>query len=210
MNNIYILSDKKVDGAKNLPVFNVDNIKPDIDISGYDALIFTSKNALYAIESQDIPWKGIPSYAIAPQTANIIKKMGGNLVFTGETNHGNEFAKELIEVLKNKKTLYIRGEKIVSNLVSILKNSGIVCDEVIVYKTSCKELDPSQQPPNGSIIIFSAPSTIKCFLKNFKWDESYKAVAIGKTTAKYFPPEIKPVISPSTSLASCVQTARNI
>ena len=103
--NIYILSDKKVNGAKNLPVFEIKFLKQDIDFNSYDALVFTSKNALYSIDSFSDDWKLIPSYAIAPQTAKIIKDLGGDLIFTGETNHGNEFALELLELLKNKKSL---------------------------------------------------------------------------------------------------------
>jgi len=90
--NIYILSDKKVDGAKNLPVFDIEYIEENISFEDYDALIFTSKNAIFAIDSFCESWKFLPSYVIAPQTAKILKKLGGKLEFTGEKNHGNEFA----------------------------------------------------------------------------------------------------------------------
>jgi len=43
MNNVYILSDKKVEGAINLPVFEIEFIPQDIDLKSYDAIIFTSK-----------------------------------------------------------------------------------------------------------------------------------------------------------------------
>ena len=78
-----------------------------------------------------------------------------------------------------------------------------------MYNTKCKQ-KINKIPEKNSIIIFSSPSTIKCFLNNFKWDSSYKAISIGKTTAKYFPDFIKPIISDNTSLASCVQKAQDI
>ena len=62
-----------------------------------------------------------------------------------------------------------------------------------MYNTKCKQ-KINKIPEKNSIIIFSSPSTIKCFLNNFKWDSSYKAISIGKTTAKYFPDFIKPII----------------
>ena len=51
MENIYILSDKKVNGAKNLPVFVINYIKQNINFEKYDALIFTSKNGIYSINN---------------------------------------------------------------------------------------------------------------------------------------------------------------
>jgi len=131
---IYILSDKKVEGAINLPVFKINFIKQNIDFNSYDALIFTSKNALYSLEHYDEKWKNIPSYAIAPMTADIIKNLGGNLVFTGVTNHGNQFALEIQDKLIGKKVLYLRGSKVVSNLIETLQ-----IDDKIVYESVCKE-----------------------------------------------------------------------
>jgi len=205
MKNIYILSDKKVDGAKNLPVFTINYIFSDINFFKYDALIFTSKNALYSLEHFNMDWKKIPAYAIAPMTANIIKELGGNLVFTGVTNHGDQFALEIQEKLKDKKVLYLRG-----NLVNILRDNKIECDEKIVYESVCKKNSQNLKPPKNSTIIFSSPSTIKCFLDNFTWDDSYTAISIGKTTAKYFPQFIKPIISNTTSLEACVQKAKEL
>ncbi len=207
MKNIYILSDKKIDGAINLSVFEIKNIKSNIDFTIYDALIFTSKNALYSIESYKEQWKEIPSYAIAPQTANIINTLGGNLQFTGNTNHGDKFALELLPLLENKKVLYLRGTKAVSNLTNILNSDKIQCDELIVYESICKNFDQIINLPKNSTIIFSSPSTIKCFLNNAIWDESFKAIAIGKTTARYFPSHIIPIVSDTTSLKSCVEKA---
>jgi len=208
LTNIYILSDKKIKGATNLPVFEVNFIKNNIDFSSYDALIFTSKNAIYSIDNFTNTWRDLPSYAIAPQTANVITNKGGNLAFIGKTNHGDQFALELIPLLKNKKVLYLRGDKVVSKLTKTLNQNNIQCDEIITYNTKCKQ--NTKIPEKNSIIIFSSPSTIKCFLNNFNWDSSYKAISIGKTTAKYFPDFIKPIISDNTSLASCVKKAQDI
>ncbi|MEA3513251.1 MAG: uroporphyrinogen-III synthase [Campylobacterota bacterium] len=205
--NIYILSDKKVDGAINLPVFKIDHIRKNIDFSSYDALVITSKNAIYSIESFDKSWREIPTYAIAKQTANTIEKFGGNLKFIGSSGHGDQFAKELIPKLKGKKVLYPRAFKVVSNLVDILNKNGVVCEESIVYETVCKDDIEDIKLVDKSIIIFSSPSTVNCFLENFIWDDSFRAICIGDTTAKYLPSYIKPIISDITSLNSCVQKA---
>jgi len=205
--NIYVLSDKKVKWAKNLPVFEIRYMEQKIDLTSYDAIVFTSKNAIYALDTMDNTWKKKPAYVIAPQTAKVLKHLGGNLKFVGKEKHGNEFALELVEKLKNKKVLYIRGSSVVSDLVNILKRDEIHCDELIVYETVCKEFTKKIKLPKKSTIIFSSPSTIKCFLKNIDWDESYQAISIGHTTAKYFPPNISTEIADTTSLESCVKKA---
>ncbi len=204
---IYILSDKKVKWAKNLPVFEIEPIKQDVDLSHYDALIFTSKNAIYSIDAMDKNWKKKPAYVIAPETAKIVKHLGGNLKFVGKEKHGDQFALEIAEKLKHQKVLYLRASKVVSNLVNILKTNDIICDELVIYQTVCKPFDKKITLPKHATVIFSSPSTIECFFKNISWDKSFKAISIGKTTAQYFPENITPVISDTTSLESCVKKA---
>jgi uroporphyrinogen-III synthase len=204
---IYILSDKKVKWAKNLPVFEIEPIQQDVDLSHYDALIFTSKNAIYALDTMDKSWKKKPAYVIAPETAKIVKHMGGHLKFVGKEKHGDQFALEIAEQLKHQKVLYLRASKVVSNLVNILKTHDIICDELVIYQTVCKHFDKKVKLPKNATVIFSSPSTIECFFKNISWDESFKAISIGKTTAQYFPQNITPVISDTTSLESCVKKA---
>lgn len=205
--DIYILSDKKVKWAKNLPIFEIQAIKQDVDFTSYDALIFTSKNAIYALDSIDETWKKKPAYVIAPQTAKIVKHLNGNLKFVGKEKHGDEFALEIVKKFKHQKVLYVRASKVVSDLVGILNTNDIVCDELIVYETVCKQFHEKIELPKNSTIIFSSPSTIECFFKNISWDESFKAIAIGNTTAQYFPKNIIPTIADTTSLESCVRKA---
>lgn len=190
-----------------LTIFDIRNISFEIDFNLYDGLLFTSKNAIYSLE-KDLLWKTIPSYAIAQKTSDILKQVSANLVYTGKSGHGDDFANELKTKLKDKRVLYIRAKKVVSNLVNILNENNIICDELITYETVCKKYDIEQKPPKNSIIIFSSPSTIKCFFNSFKWDDSYLAIAIGKTTAKYFPDIVNYKIAEQTSIESCIELAR--
>lgn len=206
-NNIFLLNDKKVKFAKNIPLFEIVYSKKNIDLSNYDALIFTSKHAVQSIEANNKEWKRIPSFAISEQTAKLIKDFNGNLKFAGKEKHGNEFAHEIIAALKDKKVLYLRGDKIVSDMVKILQENGISCDENIIYENKFKDFTNKISLPKNSKIIFSSPSTIEYFLKMFSWESSYTAISIGNTTAKYFPEYIKPVIAENTSLKACVEKA---
>lgn len=207
MNKIYLLNNQKFEGVENLEIFKIEFIPSFVDIKKYDALIFTSKNAIYSLDSFNNDWKTIPSCAIALKTADIIKQKGGNLFFTGKSSHGNEFAKELIPILKNKKVLYVRALKVVSNLVEILKEENIDIEELVTYKTVCnKDLDLNIS--DNSTIIFTSPSTINCFFKKYTWNDTLKAIVIGKTTAKYLPKDVKYQISAKTSIQECIKLAQ--
>ncbi len=151
-------------------------------------------------------WKNVPSYVIAPKTADIAKEFGANIAFIGFSGHGNDFAYELIPYLKDKKTLYVRALKTVSNLANILKENGINIDEVIAYKTSCNKQEKKALDKN-STIIFTSPSSVECFFKKYSWEDSFKAIAIGRTTAMYLPKNIECEISSITSVEECVKLA---
>ena len=208
MAKIYLLSNQTYSEVENIEVFQIEYIKSKIDLLKYDALIFTSKNAVYSLDSFNKDWKKIPSFVIAPKTASIIEKLGGKIAFTGITSHGNEFAQELIELLKNKKVLYIKASKTVSNLVEILKKNEVLLDELVAYQTTCKKSNVLLE--DNSIFIFTSPSSVECFFKQYTWKNSYKAIVIGKTTANYLPKNVDCTISSQTSIDECINLAKQI
>lgn len=207
MKKIYLLSNKKYKDVENLEVFKIEYVPSSVDLSLYDALIITSKNAIYSLNSFNNTWKSIPCFAIAPKTADVIKKEGGILEFIGSSGHGDDFAKEILPLLKNKKVIYIRALKVVSNLLKELRKNSIDIDELISYKTVCND-NLNKEIENNSIIIFTSPSSINCFFKKYIWKDSYKAIVIGKTTGKYMPKDIKYEISPKTSIEECIKLAK--
>lgn len=205
---IYLVSNKDIDGVYKLDLLKINFLDIDIEFSKYDALIFTSKNGVYSLK--DDSWKTIDSYAISNITANSISKSGGKVKYIGSSGHGDDFANELKDILKDKKALYIRAKKVVSNLVKILRENGIRCDEIVSYETVCSKNKDIKSIKDGAIVIFSSPSTIKCFLDQYSWDQSYTAIAIGKTTAKYFDDNIEYKISKKRSIQSCVELAKEL
>ena len=208
MKKIYLLNEQKHEDVENLEVFQIEYIKSDVDLKKYDALVFTSKNGVKAINSFNQDWKNISSYAIAQKTANTIIKLGGVVEFIGNSGHGNDFAYELKNVLKDKKVLYVKALKTVSNLPNILKENGIFLDEIIAYKTSCKKSNIILE--ENSIFIFTSPSSVECFFKQYSWKNSYKAIVIGKTTAEFLPSNINYEISSQTSVEECIKLAKQL
>lgn len=208
MGKIYLLNNQKFDDVENLEVFGINYINSDVNLKNYEALIFTSKNAIYSIDSFNKDWKNTPSYVIAPKTADIVKNLNGSLAFIGISSHGNEFAEELIPLLKGKKVLYIKASKTVSNLAAILKENSVVLDELIAYETTCKKVNTNLE--KNSVFIFTSPSSVECFFKQYTWNDSYKAIVIGKTTANYLPKNVEYSISSETSVEECVKLARQL
>lgn len=208
--SIYLLSDAHHEGVINLPQIQITCKKVNLDLTLYDALIFSSKNAVKAISKINSDWKKIPSYVIGMPTANAIENDGGITAYISNSAYGNDFAKELIEKLKDKKVLFLRAKKVLSDLENILKNAGIDIDSRIVYETTCRYENELITLSKNSIFIFTSPSTIECFFKNHKWDKSYIAVCIGDVTAKALPCEINPIISETQTIQACIELSKTL
>ena len=202
--SIYILNNKQEKNAINLSVIGIKFYDVEIELSNYDALIFTSKNGLYAIDKIDKSWRDLEIYSIGKGTTNSAIELGVEVTYTAKTSYGNEFANEIKSLLKGKKALYLRPKVVVSRVSDITKEGGVDIDEKIIYETVCNDCSSLSTPPKNSTIIFSSPSTIECFLKCFEWDKTYRAIVIGKNTAKFMPQSIKYRLAPKQTLESCI------
>lgn len=182
-----------------------------------DSLIFTSKNAILALESLNQQWHNLPCYVLGKGSNRALKNLEIEAFYVGSEAYGESFAKAICAKLHNKNPLFIRGERVASNLSVILKNEGVNVTESIVYQTCILKLTQSQkahlQPLPQSVIFFSAPSRIEAFLENFKWQEGNLALCIGKTTAKKLQevmPNLKPIIAPTTNIKECLAFAKTL
>lgn len=203
--SIYILSKKEYKGAKNLPCILIKYLSPKINLDGYDAIIFSSKNGVEAVHMLDKNWINLPSYSIGSGTSKAIEKYNGKIVYEARSSYGDDFAKEIRDRLSGKKVLFLRAKVVTSSLNDILLNAGVKLSEEIVYETVCNECENLEKPPKNSCIVFSSPSTIECFFKCFSWDDSYKAVVIGIKSASYFPKEIPYVMSDIQNINACIK-----
>lgn len=208
--SIYLLSESTQEGVISMPLIEVVYREIQIDLSGYDALLFTSKNGVRAIDKINKHWQKIPSYAIGEGTACSIESLGGLVAYTAKSSYGDSFALELLTILQNKKVLFCRAKEVLSNLEDILTKGGIALDCQVVYETHCKLGNLPQKLHKNAVIIFTSPSTIKCFFKVFAWDESYKAVCIGQKTAAFLPKNISTLVSSQQSIAHCVALAKTL
>ncbi len=207
---IYLLSPSSKEGTIDLPMIDFTVTAGSIDFSNSDTLIFTSKQAVITADKIDPSWKNYPCIAIGPATKKQIENLGGKVIYYPKSFYGETLSQDISEFFRDKKLLYLRPQEVSFDSKGFLAKEGITLQEQIIYKTSCIEYAPEDMPLKDSIIIFTSPSTIHCFLKNFGWDESYIAVVIGKATKIHLPLNAEYMVADEPLIASCIEKAKEI
>lgn len=212
MREIIVVGYQNYSFAKSLVVGEIIYEDFCLDLREFEALIFTSKNAILSLEEnakkhpQMREWKQKPSYVIGKGSAKVLQNLGGNLAYISPNSHGKEFATLLQHTLSPQTSLlYLRAKNIISNLDETLKNAGFSIHSQIAYHSSPLSLKNSKKPPKDSILLFTSPSAYAYFLQNFQWDSSYLAVGIGKSTFENFESGIKKEISPIQEIEKSIK-----
>lgn len=206
---IYLLNNDKYEGVINYPVIKINFLSPFISFNNIDYLIFTSKNGVRAVDNLTDEWRKIPAFAIGKATASEIKKLGGIVEFISSKAYGDEFAKEINKKYRNKNFLFLRAKEIVSDIKSFFENSDNNLKEITVYETVCNK--PKNYIKKPAIVIFTSPSTVKCFSKLNDF-ENILPIAIGNKTKEVLLDCTKnSILTPKIpSISECVKLAKNI
>ena len=211
MRKIYLVSNTKTadESVVNLSVSKIEFLKFEINLSEYDALVATSKNAFKALKFNGISPINLPVFAIANSCAAAAREFGFSEIYTGQNAHGDDFAREILPLLKGKKVLYLKGKDSASNFLEILQDGGVNIKAIIAYENVLNPCKMELKPPKNSILIFASPINVRNFFSNFGWDESYQTISIGKVTAK----ELKfstPLVSQSQDINACIALAKTL
>lgn len=209
---IYLISNTPFDdeSVEQISLCKIKFNKFNIDLSEFDALIVTSKNGINALKFNGISPRNLIVKSIGEATTKSALDFGFSNVTQALSSHGKEFGMEIINDLKNKKVLYISAKETMSNLSFFLKKNSVDITTIIGYENVILSLDSSLKPPLNSKIIFTSPKNVEGFIRNFGWDSSYKAIAIGKTTAKYLEKFTNAFQSKVQSINECVALAKEI
>nr|WP_314889764.1 uroporphyrinogen-III synthase [uncultured Campylobacter sp.] len=208
---IYLVgSNLEFEGVKTLVLNEIKFNKFSVNLAEFDALVLTSKNSVNALKFNQILPASLQICSIGDGTSRAASEFGLAQIYTAQNAHGNDFAAEIVPFLKGKKTLFLRARETASNVGEILRESGVNLTQIIAYENVFKPLNEEQKPPKNSVIIFTAPSAVRNFTRNFGWDESYKAVAIGLTTAKELGNFAVPAMSAQQNINSCVSLAKTL
>ena len=211
MRKIYLISNTKTadESVVNLSVSRIEFLKFDLNLSEFDLLVATSKNAFKALKFNDILPINLPVFAIANSCAAAAKEFGFSEIYTGQNAHGDDFAREILPLLKGKKVLYLKGKDSASNFLEILQDGGVNIKAIIAYENVINPCNMELKPPKNSILIFASPINVRNFLSIFGWDESYQTISIGKVTAK----ELKfttPIVSQNQDINACIALAKTL
>ena len=212
MRKIYLVSNTKTadESVVNLSVSKIEFLKFEINLSKFDALVATSKNAFKALKFNEISaLENLPVFAIANSCATSAREFGFSEIYTGQNAHGDDFAREILPLLKGKKVLYLKGKDSASNFLEILQKGGVNIKAVVAYENVLNPCKMELKPPKNSILIFASPINVRNFLTNFGWDESYQTISIGKVTAKELN-FTKPIVSQSQDINACIALAKTL
>lgn len=207
---IYLLSPHAKEGSVHLPMISFSIVEQTLTFDGYDMLMFTSKQAVVSAEKLNPNWKKIPCLAIGTATTKQIEALGGTVHYQPKSFYGKTLSQDIVTKYKEKKILYLRPKEVSFDSKAFLRKEGIFLDEKVIYETNCVEYIEDDKPEKNAVIIFTSPSTIRCFLKNFEWDTSYTAVLIGQSTKEHLPQNVRYEIADEPLIASCLVKAKEI
>ncbi|MDQ7045727.1 MAG: uroporphyrinogen-III synthase [Sulfurimonas sp.] len=203
--NIYLFSVASNPQVISINSLDITFLKPSVDFSKYDYFILTSKQAVNSLNIYtDISLK--PALCISKETAKAYQMIGGKVLDIG-LGYGDSLEKKIREYSQEVKWLYLRAEIIASNFVLDLQKDKYIVDESILYRSKCSQAIKDVEVKEGSTLIFTSPSSVKCFLKNNLFDVSFKVIVIGKTTASALPDTVKYSVSKKKTIISCIKLA---
>jgi len=205
---IYLLSVLPREETIHLPMIDFSLLERELDLDKYDTLMFTSKQAVKSAEMLDPGWKKIPCLAIGSATANQIESLGGKVLYQPKKFYGKTLSQDMIMLFKERKILYLRPKVVSFDAKTFLSKAGMDIQEKIIYETSCISYSDKDKPLMNAIIIFTSPSTIQCFLKNFVWEKSYTAVVIGEATKEYLPKNARVEVADRPLIDACIEKAK--
>ena len=199
---VYLFSATPHPDAKHINSLDFDFYKPKIEFSNYDYLVLTSKKAVDALEQYEKKdYIRIPALCISKFTKEYYESFGGNILEVGG-GIGSELQNIINQYPKDKKWLYIRAKEIAGG--------GLDVDEVILYESRCSDeiLNFRLSETKGECsLIFTSPSSVRCFLKNNVLPKDAEIIVIGKTTAKSLPKGTKYIVAKKNSIQECINIA---
>lgn len=207
---IYLLSPEPKSSTLALPMIQFKTLAEEIDFSLADTLMFTSKQAVKTAESVNPSWKKLPCLSIGSATTKQIENLGGSVMHQPESFYANTLSQDIIAKFKDKNILYLRPKEVSFDSKRFLKNAGLHLEEKVIYETTCITYETKDAPLENAILIFTSPSTIRCFFKNFSWDETYTAVVIGKATHKHLPGHVPYKVAKEPTIEACIEMAQSI
>lgn len=206
---IYLISKTPCPGVIHIPVLRISFLAPAIDFSRYDGLVFTSKQGIEAMKNYPETWKRLRCVCVSEPTAQYAREAGAREVYAAQ-GYGVQIPALLETLGHDAKWLYVRPREVASEWAETARFSGLSVEEAVVYETVCNPDAAGMKVAEDGVLIFTSPSTVRCFLEQYSFKTAHTAVAIGTTTLRAIPEGTEVYVSESPSVASAVKTACEI
>ena len=169
------------------------------EVENYDGIFITSKIAARILvekfDELNVNFAG-KVYVLGKRSFELLQSKNLNLVFFEDANTADEMLEKISpDELKNKKFLFVRGEKSLETIPQFL-NDLAICDEAIVYRNqpiaidlySVSKVSELLKSSKIEAVCFFSPSGAEIFIEKFGAQilHQTKIATIGKTTADFF------------------------
>ena len=206
---MYLFSTSPHPDAISVNSLEITLLKPDINFSEYDYMIITSKQASKALQQYDSSeYVCKKALCVSTQTAKSYEDLGGVILEVGD-GYGDALTSKIKSYPRNTKWLYLRAKVVASDFVEVCKNDGYDISEIVAYESKCSQDILDIKVDNGSVLIFTSPSSVKCYLKRHKINELDMVIVIGKTTGKALPFGVSYRVSQNASIDSCFKLLKD-
>ncbi|MCD9185870.1 MAG: uroporphyrinogen-III synthase [Pyrinomonadaceae bacterium] len=186
----------------NLPTIETVEIENSADLNtkiaakNYDGIFLTSQKATEIAEREIFSKQnyGGKVYVLGRKSFDTLKDKNILLSFDETANTAQEMLEKItLDELKDKKFLFIRGERSLGKVKEFLKKIASL-DEEIVYEThkivieDSLKIEIEAKRDEIVFVCFFSPSGAESFLEQFgeKFLEKTKIAVIGRTTADFF------------------------
>lgn len=205
---IYLFSTTSHEDAISINSLDITFFKQDIDFSVYDYLIITSKQAVNTLKQYNkddyIDKKAL---CVSDASAKHYRSLGGTIL-ESSFGYGDDLKDIIKKYPQDTRWLYIHAKVTASDFSKELIKDGFNIQSVVGYESVCSKEILDFRDPGNSVLIFTSPSSVECYLKNNTIKKDNIVIVIGKTTAKALPTGIKYKVSELRSIDSCIELAK--
>jgi len=207
---IYLFSISSHPDTISVNSLNIQLLQPQIDFTKYDFIIATSKQVFKALELYNYSEYSSKKFlCISNATAKSCIDTMCEVLEVG-SGYGDDLSRVISNYPKDSKWLYLRAEIVASNFVEKSRKQGFSIDETTLYKSDCSDEIQNVVVSSNATLIFTSPSSVKCFYKTRSIDATHKVIVIGASTKKALPLGIICEVSPNVSIDSCVKLAKSL
>ena len=162
------------------------------NIENYDGVFLTSKQAAEIFKEKVQATFCGKVYVLGSRSYEILKDANLSLHFDETANTAREMLENIaFEELKDKKFLFVRGDKSLRIVPEFLSKIASV-DEAVVYETrniavEIDKINELHEKFNFVAVCFFSPSAAESFIEQFGAEILHQTIiaAIGKTTAEF-------------------------